>query len=172
MTPLWSEFEPFVTVIRKENPYQYPVLVHCSAGVGRTGSFIAVDRLMQQKTYKNEFDIRGILDSLRAKTRFFLGSLHSGLSKKIKAHQTPLPRQTHSDFTVLRGAIIGIKTPSLLCWAQNYKKKTLKTIYFLINQFKLIWFKRNDPIFKKKKLWAILQKKKQKSVGRSTPTWQ
>ncbi|XP_063713030.1 receptor-type tyrosine-protein phosphatase beta-like isoform X2 [Symsagittifera roscoffensis] len=65
MTPLWSEFEPFVTVIRKENPYQYPVLVHCSAGVGRTGSFIAVDRLMQQKTYKNEFDIRGMVAEMR-----------------------------------------------------------------------------------------------------------
>ena len=42
-----------------------PILVHCSAGVGRTGTFIAVDMAMEQAEKERKVDIAGIVTRLR-----------------------------------------------------------------------------------------------------------
>uniref|UniRef100_A0A8C3QKT0 protein-tyrosine-phosphatase n=1 Tax=Cyanoderma ruficeps TaxID=181631 RepID=A0A8C3QKT0_9PASS len=42
-----------------------PTLVHCSAGVGRTGTFIALDRLLQQMKQEKVVDIFGVVYALR-----------------------------------------------------------------------------------------------------------
>ncbi|TWW75630.1 Receptor-type tyrosine-protein phosphatase eta, partial [Takifugu flavidus] len=42
-----------------------PTVVHCSAGVGRTGTFIAMDRLIFQIERENIVDIYGIVHDLR-----------------------------------------------------------------------------------------------------------
>ncbi|XP_036068490.1 receptor-type tyrosine-protein phosphatase eta isoform X4 [Oryzias melastigma] len=42
-----------------------PTVVHCSAGVGRTGTFIAIDRLIFQIERENMVDIFGIVHNLR-----------------------------------------------------------------------------------------------------------
>ena len=42
-----------------------PVLVHCSAGVGRTGTFIAMDIALEQANSKRKVDIAGIVNRLR-----------------------------------------------------------------------------------------------------------
>ncbi|XP_022610174.1 receptor-type tyrosine-protein phosphatase eta isoform X3 [Seriola dumerili] len=42
-----------------------PTVVHCSAGVGRTGTFIAIDRLIFQIERENIVDVYGIVHDLR-----------------------------------------------------------------------------------------------------------
>ncbi|XP_062845375.1 receptor-type tyrosine-protein phosphatase eta [Trichomycterus rosablanca] len=42
-----------------------PTLVHCSAGVGRTGTFIAIDRLIYQIEREGVVDVYGIIHDLR-----------------------------------------------------------------------------------------------------------
>ena len=46
-------------------PSKGPILVHCSAGVGRTGTFIAVDIALEQAKKEGVVDIAGIVNRLR-----------------------------------------------------------------------------------------------------------
>ena len=42
-----------------------PILVHCSAGVGRTGTFISLDMALEQADKEGLVDIAGIVNRLR-----------------------------------------------------------------------------------------------------------
>uniref|UniRef100_A0A8C5QQV8 Protein-tyrosine-phosphatase n=1 Tax=Leptobrachium leishanense TaxID=445787 RepID=A0A8C5QQV8_9ANUR len=42
-----------------------PILVHCSAGVGRTGTLIALDRIIKQIEEEDQIDVPGIVRNLR-----------------------------------------------------------------------------------------------------------
>ena len=42
-----------------------PILVHCSAGVGRTGTFITIDLALEQAEKTKTADIAGIVNRLR-----------------------------------------------------------------------------------------------------------
>jgi len=48
-----------------EHPATGPILIHCSAGVGRTGTMIALDILIQQAEQEKIVDIQRCLDKLR-----------------------------------------------------------------------------------------------------------
>lgn len=47
------------------SPGSGPTVVHCSAGVGRTGTFIVLDRVLQQLDSKDTLDIYGSVFDLR-----------------------------------------------------------------------------------------------------------
>ncbi|XP_023681514.2 receptor-type tyrosine-protein phosphatase beta isoform X1 [Paramormyrops kingsleyae] len=58
----------FVRTVRdyiNRTPSSGPTVVHCSAGVGRTGTFIALDRALQQLDAKDTVDIYGAVFDLR-----------------------------------------------------------------------------------------------------------
>ncbi|KAK2509845.1 hypothetical protein MC885_012944, partial [Smutsia gigantea] len=51
----------------QSSPPESPVLVPCSAVVGRTGTFIAVDRLIYQIEHENTVDVYGTVYDLRTR---------------------------------------------------------------------------------------------------------
>ncbi|XP_030404601.1 receptor-type tyrosine-protein phosphatase beta isoform X1 [Gopherus evgoodei] len=58
----------FVRTVRdyiNRTPDTGPTILHCSAGVGRTGTFIALDRILQQLDSKDSVDIYGAVHDLR-----------------------------------------------------------------------------------------------------------
>uniref|UniRef100_A0A3B4XEA2 protein-tyrosine-phosphatase n=1 Tax=Seriola lalandi dorsalis TaxID=1841481 RepID=A0A3B4XEA2_SERLL len=58
----------FVRTVRdyvNRTPGSGPTVVHCSAGVGRTGTFIVLDRVLQQLDSKDTLDIYGSVFDLR-----------------------------------------------------------------------------------------------------------
>lgn len=58
----------FVRTVRdyvNRSPGSGPTVVHCSAGVGRTGTFIVLDRVLQQLDTKDMADIYGVVFDLR-----------------------------------------------------------------------------------------------------------
>ncbi|NXF01737.1 PTPRJ phosphatase, partial [Smithornis capensis] len=64
-TDLLINFRYLVHQYNCQNPIDSPTLVHCSAGVGRTGTFIAIDRLIQQMEMENIVDVYGVVYDLR-----------------------------------------------------------------------------------------------------------
>ncbi|CAN8214728.1 unnamed protein product [Coccothraustes coccothraustes] len=64
-TDLLINFRHLVHEYNSQNPADSPTLVHCSAGVGRTGTFIAIDRLIQQMEMENTVDVYGVVYDLR-----------------------------------------------------------------------------------------------------------
>ncbi|XP_043267238.1 tyrosine-protein phosphatase 10D isoform X2 [Venturia canescens] len=56
----------FVRAFRERvRPDQRPIVVHCSAGVGRSGTFITLDRILQQILVSDYVDIFGIVWAMR-----------------------------------------------------------------------------------------------------------
>ncbi|XP_054716770.1 tyrosine-protein phosphatase 10D-like [Uloborus diversus] len=62
-----EELLNFVRAVRDHLPRTQPgpIIVHCSAGVGRTGTFIAVDRIAQELQDTNYIDVYGTVMDLR-----------------------------------------------------------------------------------------------------------
>ena len=57
----------FIRCVRREHPHSLdqPLLVHCSAGVGRTGTFILLDTVMQQMKNEGTLSIYNVLKNVR-----------------------------------------------------------------------------------------------------------
>ena len=57
----------FIQRVRKSHPpsHPQPLLVHCSAGVGRTGTFIVLDMEMQRIKDMGIVNVFGCLEELR-----------------------------------------------------------------------------------------------------------
>ena len=58
----------FIRRVRKQHPASLdkPLLVHCSAGVGRSGTFILLDVMMQQMKEEGTFSVHQFLRTMRS----------------------------------------------------------------------------------------------------------
>ncbi|ESN89984.1 hypothetical protein HELRODRAFT_104527, partial [Helobdella robusta] len=57
----------FRNKVRKlDSSHPGPIIVHCSAGVGRSGTFIALDHLLEQAEKEGRVDLHGLTHNMRA----------------------------------------------------------------------------------------------------------
>jgi cadherin 5 type 2 (VE-cadherin) len=60
-----------------------PIIVHCSAGVGRSGTFIALDRILQRIHKYDSVDIFGIVYEMRKERVWMVQNEVSLMSKSF-----------------------------------------------------------------------------------------
>lgn len=68
-----APFLQFLRRVRSCNPSDSgPIIVHCSAGVGRTGCFIVIDSMIERMRHEKSIDIYGHVTCLRAQRNYMV----------------------------------------------------------------------------------------------------
>lgn len=68
-----APFLQFLRRVRALNPHDAgPLIVHCSAGVGRTGCFIVIDSMLERARHERTVDIYGHVTCLRAQRNYMV----------------------------------------------------------------------------------------------------
>lgn len=92
---------PFLMFLRRikvsNPPGAGPMIVLCSAGVGRTGCFIVIDSMIERMKQENTIDIYGHVTSLRAQRNYIVQTedqymfIHDAVLEAIIAFNTEVP---------------------------------------------------------------------------------
>merc|ERR1712113_336142 len=131
----WPDFgvpEPPQTLVRfvrafreRVSPEQRPIVVHCSAGVGRSGTMIALDRIIQGIRKYDIVDIFGIVFEMRKERVWMVQTeqqyicIHQCLLSVLegKEHDERLALEMHHNEALMMMKAL----PSLECETYRYK---------------------------------------------------
>ena len=81
----------FVRAFRERvSPEQRPIVAHCSAGVGRSGTFIALDRILQGIRKYDVVDIFGIVYEMRKERVWMVQTEQQYICIHQVSHQTAI----------------------------------------------------------------------------------
>ncbi|KAL3869070.1 hypothetical protein ACJMK2_041796, partial [Sinanodonta woodiana] len=93
----------FMRRVKASNPPDAgPVVVHCSAGVGRTGAFIVIDAMLERIKHEKTVDIYGHVTCLRAQRNYMVQTedqyifIHDALLEAVTCGNTEVPARNLS----------------------------------------------------------------------------
>ncbi|NXA54296.1 PTPRV phosphatase, partial [Nothocercus julius] len=110
-----------------------PTLVHCSAGVGRTGTFIALDRLLQQMKQEKIVDTFGVVYTLRMNRYQMIQTL----SQYIFLHSCILDKILEEPLLGVSGTETSCPIP-LKSFAQHCAQKASKSNMGFLKEYEVV----------------------------------
>ncbi|NXW86628.1 PTPRV phosphatase, partial [Alopecoenas beccarii] len=110
-----------------------PTLVHCSAGVGRSGTFIALDQLLQQMKQEKVVDVFGVVYTLRMNRYLMIQTL----SQYIFLHSCILEKILEEPLLGLSGTERSCPIP-LKSFAQHYAQKAAKSHMGFLREYEVV----------------------------------
>ncbi|XP_056427681.1 receptor-type tyrosine-protein phosphatase S isoform X6 [Hyla sarda] len=92
---------PFLAFLRRVKtcnpPDAGPIVVHCSAGVGRTGCFIVIDAMLERIKHEKTVDIYGHVTLMRSQRNYMVQTedqysfIHDALFEAVSCGNTEIP---------------------------------------------------------------------------------
>ncbi|XP_074833342.1 receptor-type tyrosine-protein phosphatase V-like [Carettochelys insculpta] len=110
-----------------------PTLVHCSAGVGRSGTFIALDRLLQQLKQEKVVDVFNAIYTLRM-SRY---QMIQTLGQYVFLHSCILEK-------IMEELLLGLSGPEMSCpiplksFLQHHAQKSAKSSAGFLREYEIL----------------------------------